>query len=283
MIGLLAGSLNSVKVEAKQVEMKKQLNQKVKVAFLNDEIDKDVKEIVFKIKNNTETKIKVKNIEIQVQENSGWIPFEKREDVKTGCSIKISGKNTIYGSVVLWENYRIPQSGLPAGKYSLYVKYRCQGKSYFARKTFIIEKEDTESDNNQQYVTNSAMPAAVPKGTTATTVCGATITGDSNALSLLNYDFYMDQKRNGRAMIFSEASYVKTDKVKIILKIQRKRGNKWKKCKKYSVVKNSSVAFVNKNFKIKKKGIYRMNAEIIFYRNGREQGAYRVKTKSQKL
>ena len=84
-------------------------------------------------------------------------------------------------------------------------------------------------------------------------------------------------------MIFSEAYFQKTDKVKITLKIQKKNGGKWKKCKKIKVTKKSNIAFVNKSFKIKKKGIYRMNVQIEFYKNGIKQGGYRVKTKSQKF
>lgn len=298
VIGLMVGSLMGIKVEAKQVEVKKQEIPNVKVVFLNDGIDENVEELVFKIKNRTDSKIKVKKIEFQTWQNEEWSSFEKREDAKSGCNISVRAKDKIYDSILLKKDYIVPESGLPTGKYAVSVKYKYKGNYYYARKTFKIVREDAidnetnvipTKEGTVDNVSNQTPPKEIPiavsvdASETAYTFRGAKVTGDSEEILLLNWDFSTDKKGNCRAMVFSEAYFQKTDKVKITLKVQKKNGGKWRKCKKIKVTKKSNIAFVNKSFRMKKKGTYRMNVKIEFYKDGIRQGGYRVKTKSQKF
>lgn len=284
VIGLVIGSLMGIKVEAKQVEVKKQKAPDVKVVFLNDGIDENVEELVFKIKNRTDSKIKVKKIEFQTWQNEEWSSFEKREDAKSGCNISVRAKDKIYDSILLNKDYIVPESGLPTGKYAVSVKYKYKGNYYYARKTFKIVREDAvDNVSNQTPPKETPIAVSVDASETVHTFRGAKVTGDSEEILLLNWDFSTDKKGNCRAVVFSEAYFQKIDKVKITLKVQKKNGGKWRKCKKIKVTKKSNIAFVNKNFKVKKKGTYRMNVQIQFYKDGIRQGGYRVKTKSQKF
>lgn len=303
IIGLIIGNLNGIIVEAKQVGMKTQVNPQVKVAFLNDGIDENVKELVFRIKNKSDTEIKIKKIMFQIEQTDGWITYDKKKDVDFKCSIKVGKGKKIYDSILLDRYYNIPKSGLRSGSYRVLIKYKYKGKSYYAKASFLIEREDEnlEPSDDLTFPTDNAAPpaATVPAeeapappqsvdiaaaaATTGQAVKGGNVTGNYNAVQMLNFDFTVDQKGNCQTMIFSEAEYARTDKVKIIVKIQKKKGKKWKKYRKYKVIKKSNVAFANKTFKIKKTGTYRMSAEITFYKGGVEQGKYRVKTKKKIL
>lgn len=275
--GLILSGLINIEVEAKQVEVKNQTNPDVKIVFLNNDIDENVREIVFRIKNREDSKIKIKKIEFQVRENGEWTSFEKKEGAKTQCRISIGAKEEAYESILLKQNYMIPETGLPTGKYGVCIKYKYQGTYYYARKTFNIVRRDSVDNTADTAETAATGFATAVK----TTLYGAKVSGDSDKILLLNWDFSIDETGKCRAMIFSDTCFQNTDKVKITLKVQKKETGRWKKYKKYKVTKKSSVAFINKNLKIKTVGTYRMSVKMEFYKNGTRQGGCTVKTRSQ--
>ena len=83
---------------------------------------------------------------------------------------------------------------------------------------------------------------------------------------LLNRDFRIDKKGKSNIVIFSENSYKDTYKTKIKVIIKRKNKKGFKVCKKYVETKKSNIAFLNKTFKLKKKGKYKMVVKITRYK-----------------
>lgn len=308
IIALVAGNLNITKVNAVQVQNEKQKKPKVKITFLNDYVDETVKEPVFKIKNKTDSVIKVKKVEFQIKQNGEWVSAGEKKGAVTDRNTKIASGKSAYDSIVLRKHYKLPKEELDSGKYSICVTYKYKGELYKARKSFVVYKPQNEEIptgspqsgtsgvEGAPPVTNAGAPPTVTiKGDDSsetevnilaadpgTVINGAKVTGDADDCLLLNHDFSIGKKGKVKAMIFTEAYYYNTDKVKIKLKIQKKVGNKWKKVRKYKVTKKSSVAFANKTFKLKKSGTYRMNVEVTFYKKGKKQGRYTIKSKSQK-
>lgn len=97
---------------------------------------------------------------------------------------------------------------------------------------------------------------------------------------LLNGDFRVNSKGKVEAVIFSETYYKTAYKTKIDLRIQRKTGKGFKTYKRYKQIKKSNIAFLNKNFKIKKSGQYRMYVKIISYKKKNKKSIRYYKSKT---
>lgn len=96
MIGLLAGSVSVHPVEAKMVEVKtKSSNSELKVSLLNENLDYQLKEVAFKIKNKTNQKIKVTKVSVQYKRNGEWTTLKKQKNSVLKRNIVINSGKTV--------------------------------------------------------------------------------------------------------------------------------------------------------------------------------------------
>ena len=293
IIGLIIGNVSMNSIEAKKVEMKiKSSDSKLKITILNGTLDYHLKEVVFKIRNATDNKIKITKIEIQFQSEEQWSSLKKQKSSVTKRKIVVPAGSTSYDSVRLDKDYVIPTDGLAGGKYSLCIKYRYKGNYYCTRKVFsvsgkkLLQVEGTTTETATEIATDdntnpcpplnqSTKPTANIKPTTVSKKEG---THNDIAIKIINTDFRID--KNGRAslMVFSEAEYGKGIKSKVYIYVQRRNHGKWRKYKQYKIMKTSNIVFADKQIKIKKRGTYRMAVKIVLYKNETKLKQYKVKS-----
>lgn len=300
IIGLLIGNLWINPVEAKTVEVKiKSSNAELKISLLNEKLDYRLGEVVFRIKNKTNQKVKVTNVSIQFKVQGEWQTLQKRKKTVGKRKTVIVAQSKVYDSINLSNDYIIPENGLDAGKYSIYIKYKYKGEYLYKRKTFYVEGLNLESTSAEQETTTSSyggdMTGDVPiivdpvekpttiNGNSAETPVSATEVSKAPGIKikLVNTDFSINKKGKASVMVFSEADYKKAKKTKIYISVQRKVKGKWRKYKVYKITKKSNIAFLNKQLKLKKKGTYRMWVKVTFYGNGKKPKQYKTKSKSQ--
>lgn len=306
MIGLLAGSVSVHPVEAKMVEVKtKSSNSELKVSLLNENLDYQLKEVAFKIKNKTNQKIKVTKVSVQYKRNGEWTTLKKQKNSVLKRNIVINSGKTVYDGVNLKTDYVISKNGLEGGKYSIHIKYKYNGRYYYKRTVFSVkgkklpERETTtrpvlettpddataESPQPDLEPTMKPRPPAnsIPKDDVTAENKPNTATSGVLAIKikLVNTDFSIEKNGKASLMVFSEADYKKASKTKIFISIQKKANGKWKKYKNFKVVKKSNIAFANKQIQMKKKGTYRMSVRIVFYGNGKKRKQYKTKSKVQ--
>lgn len=274
IIGLIFGGVSVNPVEAKKVEMKtKNGNPELKISLLNEELDYRLKEVAFKIKNKSDKKIKVTKVNVQFKSNGEWTTLKKQKKSVAKRKMVITEEDVAYDSVNLYEDYVIPENGLIGGKYSIYIKYKYKGKHYYKRKVFTIEGKEPVIET----------PPEVTKDESSIKADSVAVSDNASQVKarIINTDFSIAKNGRATAMVFSEANYKTTKKAKMQVSIQRKTKGKWKKYKGFKVVKKSNVAFLNKQFKIKKRGTYRMKVKITFYRAGKKRKKYSIISKIQ--
>lgn len=262
MTGILTIIVLSVLViSEKQVYAKSDIAA-VSIYLENSNIDKNLKEPVYRIKNRTENNIQVKKAVIEKYTENQWSELQRKEGASVKRNIKIAPGKKAYDSIVLNEVYSIPQDGLEAGKYRVRITYRLDGKRYEQYKQFEIKTPVNQSADNT---------TTICKGTAGSTNAESVPVKHSETSNiLLNSDFNIDSKGNVRAVVFSENNYKIARKTKIRITIQKKKKGKWVKYKSYKVVKKSNIAYANKKFKVKKSGTYRMKVDIIVYRKNKK-------------
>lgn len=257
IIGILALIVLSVMVTGGKKVYGKSNISAVSVYLENRNIDKNLKEPVYRIKNRTEKNIKIKKAVIEKNTQGQWIELQRKEGVSVKRNIKIEAGKRAYDSILLNEVYSIPENGLESGIYRICITYRLDGKVYAQYRQFIIVNSGQTSVNNAETACKEISGSADGRG--------STIKYSETANILLNSDFNIDKKGNVKAVVFSENNYKTAKKTKIRITIQKKKKGKWVKYKQYKVVKKSNIAYANKKFKVKKSGIYRMKVDIIVY------------------
>lgn len=251
---LLMTNINSAKAQVKI--------PKVSVHLENTKIDKNLREPVFRIKNQSDQKIRVKKVVVERQIDGEWIELERKKNASVKRNISIEPGKKVYDSILLSDTYKINRNELISGKYHIKVVYKTQGKYYYQSKEFnILETGNTEEvtgtvDKNIA-CTSPTKNEVITKGKEIVYLKATHI--------LLNSDFCIDKHGNVSAVVFSENDYETAIKTKLKIKIQRKHGKKWVTYKKYKVVKKSNIAYANKKFRLRKSGTYRMKVEITVY------------------
>lgn len=257
---MLMTNINSAKA---QVEI-----PKVSVSLENTKIDKNLREPVFRIKNQSDQKIRVKKVIVERQISGKWMELERKKNASVKRNILIEPGKNVYDSILLGDVYKMNKNELTSGKYHIKVVYKTQGKYYYQSKEFnILEtsnaEEATGTVDKNIACTSPSKNEVITKGKEFIYLKATHI--------LLNSDFYIDKHGNVSAVVFSENDYETATKTKMKIKIQRKRGKKWVTYKKYKVVKKSNVAYANKKFRLRKSGTYRMKVEITAYHKNRKK------------
>jgi hypothetical protein len=233
----------------------------VSIYLKNSNVDKNMKEAVYGIKNRTEKTIKVRKVIVEKYTDGQWTELERKDGALVKRNIKIQAGKKEYDSILLNDVYSISQDGLEYGKYRICISYRLGGKSYEQHRKFMIEEwKDTIDDAT---VANKDAHCYV-------TTDNVTVKTSETLEILLNSDFNIDSKGNVSAVVFSENHYKTAKKTKVRISIQKKKNGKWVKYKKYQVTKKSNIAYANKKFKVKRSGTYRMKVDIIVYKKNKK-------------
>lgn len=258
----------------------------VELKLLNNNMDSNLKELVYYLKNNNTKAIRIKRTTVEKMTEGHWKELERNKNAKVQQNINISSGETKFDNIMLYKIYNIGEEGVEAGKYRINIKYKYRGKTYYGMKAFKISKtevatdpEDTDDSSQQTTANNNSeqgnvtdteeettikAPVNISKPSEGTDkVCGT----ESSDIILKLQDFNISKKGEAKSLVYFEtnSSYKITDKIVIRIKIQKRRGGKWKKYKIIRVRKNSNVAYANKKFKIKSSGTYRMKVTIFQY------------------
>ena len=251
-------------VKAKEAGTSKVQSNVIKIKLINSYVDTNTSEIVIKT-------IQLKGIMLTDSENKRYkLPFNK---------IKIQKGKTEYTSIPLKKE---------AGQYKL--SFIFNKKKVVKTISLNVEKvvpwendKNTASNinnNNGSDKNNSGIGGNngnnnknndgnnnkyIPANITNKDI---TNTKSKQHLGqiLLNRDFRIDKKGKSNIVIFSENNYKDTYKTKIKVIIKRKNKKGFKVCKKYVETKKSNIAFLNKTFKLNKKGKYKMVVKITRYK-----------------
>lgn len=272
-------------VKAKEAGTSKVQSNAIKIKLINSYVDTNTSEIVIRIKNKNSKTIQLKGIMLTDSENKRYkLPSNK---------IKIQKGKTEYTSIPLKKE---------AGQYKL--SFIFNKKKVVKTIPLNVEKvvpsendkktasninnnngsdknnsgdinndgngdqnnnggidNNGNNDKNNDGNNNKYIPANI-------TNKDITNTKSKQHLGqiLLNRDFRIDKKGKSNIVIFSESSYKDTYKTKIKVIIKRKNKKEFKVCKKYVETKKSNIAFLNKTFKLKKKGKYKMVVKITRYK-----------------
>jgi len=259
-------------VKAKEAGTSKVQSNVIKIKLINSYVDTNTSEIVIRIKNKNSKTIQLKGIMLTDSENKRYkLPFNK---------IKIQKGKTEYTSIPLKKE---------AGQYKL--SFIFNKKKVVKTISLNVEKvvpwendkntasninNNNDSDKNNSGIggndnnsgdinndgnNNKYIPANI-------TNKDITNTKSKQHLGqiLLNRDFRIDKKGKSNIVIFSENNYKDTYKTKIKVIIKRKNKKGFKVCKKYVETKKSNIAFLNKTFKLNKKGKYKMVVKITRYK-----------------
>lgn len=259
-------------VKAKEAGTSKVQSNVIKIKLINSYVDTNTSEIVIRIKNKNSKTIQLKGIMLTDSENKRYkLPFNK---------IKIQKGKTEYTSIPLKKE---------AGQYKL--SFIFNKKKVVKTISLNVEKvvpwendKNTASninnnndsdknnsgiggnDNNSGDINNDGNNNKyIPSNITNKDI---TNTKSKQHLGqiLLNRDFRIDKKGKSNIVIFSENNYKDTYKTKIKVIIKRKNKKGFKVCKKYVETKKSNIAFLNKTFKLNKKGKYKMVVKITRYK-----------------
>lgn len=272
-------------VKAKEAGTSKVQSNAIKIKLINSYVDTNTSEIVIRIKNKNSKTIQLKGIMLTDSENKRYkLPSNK---------IKIQKGKTEYTSIPLKKE---------AGQYKLGFIFNKKKvvKTIPLNVEKVVPSENDKktasninnnngsdknnsgdinndgngdqnnnggidnngnNDKNNDGNNNKYIPANI-------TNKDITNTKSKQHLGqiLLNRDFRIDKKGKSNIVIFSESSYKDTYKTKIKVIIKRKNKKEFKVCKKYVETKKSNIAFLNKTFKLKKKGKYKMVVKITRYK-----------------
>ena len=259
-------------VKAKEAGTSKVQSNVIKIKLINSYVDTNTSEIVIRIKNKNSKTIQLKGIMLTDSENKRYkLPFNK---------IKIQKGKTEYTSIPLKKE---------AGQYKL--SFIFNKKKVVKTISLNVEKvvpwendkntasninNNNDSDKNNSGIGgNDNNSGDINNDGNNNKYIQANITNKdiTNTKSkqhlgqiLLNRDFRIDKKGKSNIVIFSENNYKDTYKTKIKVIIKRKNKKGFKVCKKYVETKKSNIAFLNKTFKLNKKGKYKMVVKITRYK-----------------
>ena len=276
--------------------------KEIKTKLVNKKINANTSEAIIEINNKKNSSVSISQIILKKKQEKQSVVTaeEKQAELKTKenwVEMKKSGKK--YKIKALSKKYvDVNIKGVSAGEYKIVFYMKSGGKNIEKNVRFTIKKPENKADNSPQESQTSpveeettddyaAVPASAPTSDSAPSATSisknASPKGNSyyNAKQiLLNGDFRIDAKGKVEAVIFSETDYKTAYKTKIDLMIQRKTRNGFKTYKRYQQIKKSNIAFLNKNFKIKKSGQYRMYVKITSYKrkNRRSIRYYKSKT-----
>lgn len=249
-----------------------QANLKIKIK--NQEIDRHLGELVYTIKNTSKERIKVTKVILQKKTENEWQNLEEKEDALLARNIKVKSQTKQYDSINIKKNFVIGKKGLEKGKYRLYIVYKYNGRKCCATKKFCIG--DCKSYIDEEPKAPAGAPPSMEENTEITATVPKTFQENNMWAVLFNNDFGIRENGDAYAIVFSEAHYKRTYKVKINIAIQKKKKSKWRTYRKYKVKKKSNIAYINKTFKIKHHGTYRMVVKVKFYRTDRKTKTYKV-------
>lgn len=285
-------------IKIKLVNKKMNVNTSEAIVQVNNKKDKSISisKIVTKKKKQVGLKTADEQVEMKTEEN--WVEM-KRNNKKR----KVKAHTKEYVDVNI--------KGIPAGEYRM-IFYMKSGSRVMKRKIhFTVERisEERETTKEQEKITEQETTTEIettepqmpteeettdyylpPAGLLPNTSTTKNTTAKTQNISknsryynakqiLLNGDFYIDKKGATKAVIFSETDYKTAYKTKIDLIIQRRTKTGFKTYKRYKQIKNSNVAFMNKNIKIKKSGKYRMFVRIVSYKRQNKRSIRYYKSK----
>ena len=248
---------------------------KVSVYMENTEVDKTLKEIVFRVKNKSNKKIRITAATIEKKVEGQWLELQRKDDSVVKRNVKVKSWEKFYDSILINQVYQLNDNNLDYGDYRIHITYRYDGVYYHKYRKFYIVKDIMASENQANTVVSKAptytstSPYMPPKYSETEQI-------------LLNSDFHIDNRGKVSAVVFSESDYKVAVKTKLKIKIQRKYGKKWKNYKKYKVTKKSNIAYANKTFHVKHSGTYRMKVEIIIYKKNKQTKTRTYKSLKQK-
>lgn len=128
----------------------------VKVKILNNNVDSNMKEIVYLVKNKKKSAIKVKKVIVEKKVNNIWTELERKQDANVSRNIKVASKSSEYDSLQLNLTYKMENGALEDGTYRLTVKYKHKGKSFYIYKTFKIKNAWGTRGNEQENETETS-------------------------------------------------------------------------------------------------------------------------------
>lgn len=281
-------------VKAKKAGTSQVQSNAIKIKLINSYVDTNTSEIVIRIKNKNSKTIQLKGIMLTDSENkryklpSNKIKIQKGKTEYTSIPLKkeasqyklsfIFNKKKVVktiplnvGKVVPRENDKNTASNINNNNGSDKNNSGIGGND---NNSGDINNDGNGDQNNNGGIDNNGNNDKNNDGNNnkyiPANITNKDITSTKSKQHLgqilLNRDFRIDKKGKSNIVIFSENSYKDTYKTKIKVIIKRKNKKGFKVCKKYVETKKSNIAFLNKTFKLKKKGKYKMVVKITRYK-----------------
>lgn len=281
-------------VKAKEAGTSKVQSNVIKIKLINSYVDTNTSEIVIRIKNKNSKTIQLKGIMLTDSENkryklpSNKIKIQKGKTEYTSIPLKkeagqyklsfIFNKKKVVKTIPLnvekvvpWENDKNTASNINNNNGSNKNNSGIGGND---NNSGDINNDGNGDQNNNGGIDNNGNNDKNNDGNNnkyiPANITNKDITNTKSKQHLgqilLNRDFRIDKKGKSNIVIFSENSYKDTYKSKIKVIIKRKNKKGFKVCKKYVETKKSNIAFLNKTFKLNKKGKYKMVVKITRYK-----------------
>lgn len=281
-------------VKAKEAGTSKVQSNVIKIKLINSYVDTNTSEIVIRIKNKNSKTIQLKGIMLTDSENkryklpSNKIKIQKGKTEYTSIPLKkeagqyklsfIFNKKKVVktiplnvGKVVPWENDKNTASNINNNNGSDKNNSGIGGND---NNSGDINNDGNGDQNNNGGIDNNGNNDKNNDGNNnkyiPANITNKDITNTKSKQHLgqilLIRDFRIDKKGKSNIVIFSENNYKDTYKTKIKVIIKRKNKKGFKVCKKYVETKKSNIAFLNKTFKLNKKGKYKMVVKITRYK-----------------
>ena len=272
-------------VKAKEAGTSKVQSNAIKIKLINSYVDTNTSEIVIRIKNKNSKTIQLKGIMLTDSENkryklpSNKIKIQKGKTEytsiplkKEACQYKLSfifNKKKVVKTIPLNVEKVVPSENDKKTASNIN-----NNNGSDKNNSGDINNDGNGDQNNNGGIDNNGNNDKNNDGNNnkyiPANITNKDITNTKSKQHLgqilLNRDFRIDKKGKSNIVIFSESSYKDTYKTKIKVIIKRKNKKEFKVCKKYVETKKSNIAFLNKTFKLKKKGKYKMVVKITRYK-----------------
>ena len=259
-------------------------DKEIKTKLVNKKVNSNTSEAIVEVKNKKDKDVSIARIVLKKkQENQVELKTKEENWVemkRTNKKYKVKAHTKKYIDVDI--------KGVSAGEYKMifYIKKgtqvikKCVG---FGVKN-INNQPDSSKEPQVLPVEEETTDCYVPAPSVQPAVIKNNVAERKNSYNakqiLLNGDFRINAKGKVEAVIFSETYYKTAYKTKIDLRIQRRTKKGFKTYKRYKQIKKSNIAFLNKNFKIKKSGQYRMYVKIISYKRKNKKSIRYYKSKT---
>ena len=272
-------------VKAKKAGTSKVQSNAIKIKLINSYVDTNTSEIVIRIKNKNSKTIQLKGIMLTDSENKRYKLPSNKSKIQKGkteyTSIPLKKEAGQYKLSFIFNKKKVVKT-IPLNVEKVVPSENDKNTASNINNNNGSDKNNSgdinndgngdqnnnggidnngNNDKNNDGNNNKYIPANI-------TNKDITNTKSKQHLGqiLLNRDFRIDKKGKSNIVIFSENSYKDTYKTKIKVIIKRKNKKGFKVCKKYVETKKSNIAFLNKTFKLKKKGKYKMVVKITRYK-----------------